>query len=66
MVVLQLGKVEVGGGALLNKVVDVVVEVHAEVKEGAGGDLVINHDMSLVEVPASGTDKESGELGRRR
>ena len=60
-VVLELREVEVGGGSLLDEVVHVVIKVHAEIKEGTGGYLVVDDNVGLVEVPAARADEEGGE-----
>ena len=59
---LQLGDVEVRAGPLADEVVDVVVEVQAEVEEGAGRHLAVDGDVRLVQMPAAGPDEEDGRV----
>mmetsp|Transcript_13779 Transcript_13779/g.32783 ORF Transcript_13779/g.32783 Transcript_13779/m.32783 type:complete len:330 (+) Transcript_13779:681-1670(+) len=59
---LQLGDVEVRAGPLADEVVDVVVEVQAEVEEGTGRHLAVDGDVRLVQMPAAGPDEEDGRV----
>ncbi len=60
-VVLELGQVVEGAGALFMEVLGVVEEVQPEVDESGDGRAAVDLDVLLRQVPAPGPDDDGGE-----